>query len=56
MDKKNVIMVDMPVSKDWGILKGLQEETKEPWYTCYKEDCLFLDGIEYGIISLSLCL
>lgn len=37
MDKKNVIMVDMPVSKDWGILKGLQEETKEPWYICYKE-------------------
>lgn len=37
MDKKNVILVDMPVSKDWGILKGLQEETNEPWYICYKE-------------------
>ena len=37
MDRKNVILVDMPVSHDWGILKGLQEETKESWHIYYKE-------------------
>ena len=27
----------MPVEQDWGLLRGLTDETGEQWHICYKE-------------------
>ncbi|OYP57136.1 glycosyltransferase [Segatella bryantii] len=34
---KNLILVDMPVNKSWGVLQGLEDVTNEDWIVVYKE-------------------
>lgn len=35
--KQNLILVDMPVTQDWGVLKGMKDVTGEDWEIAYKE-------------------
>lgn len=58
MNRKNIILLDMPVEQDWGLLRGLTDETGEQWHICYKEGRLSVSKwhriINYIIFPLTL--